>query len=377
MPARFRAHSTSKLLLAALAAAITMLSASTATTAAAATPGLWTSSAELSRLPMTGSAWTSLKAVADGSLGTANLADQSNMHGTRVFGVALVYARTGQATYREKARAAIMSAIGTEAGARSLALGRNMASYVLAADLIGLDALSPRDGATFRSWIAGIRTRTNSGNTRWPTLVLTSDNTSNNWGAFATASRIAIDLYLGDTADLQRAAQIHLAYGDRTKYPTGKSWGSYFQPTADFDPAHWACGDARTWVAINPACLKNGANLDGAFVEDISREGLQQTLLPQPSSSSGVSYSWETLQGVTVQAELLRRAGYPTLWDASNQALKRATLFIQRAGWHEIWSVTRYVPWLVNKRYGTAFPTRTSGYGRLVGFTDWTHSAAA
>jgi len=346
----------------------------TKTGAVSAYKGLWISTRQIARLPREGQSWRAMQTIARGGLGSADLADQSNMHGTRAFAAALVYARTGDATYRAKVHAAIMSAIGTEEGARSLALGRNLTPYVLAADLINLEALSRTDGRRFREWIGGLRTRSNEGNSRWPTLVQTSENTSSNWGAFALASRIATDLYLGDTADLRQVASIHLAYADRSKYPTGKPWGGYFQPTADFDPANWACGDVATWVAINPPCLKNGHDINGALVEDISREEAQQTVLPQPPGSSGVSYSWETLQALTVQAELLRRAGYPTLWETSGQALRRATAFMQRAGWYEDASVAHYVPWLVNKRYGTSFPTRTGGYGRLVGFTDWTHA---
>ena len=238
--------------------------------------------------------------------------------------MALVYARTGAARYRTKARNAIMSAIGTQRGGSSLAVGRNAAAYVLAADLINLRNMSRQDDHATRNWLTRLCTGVNPGNPRWPTLVRTSKNASSNWGAFATASRIAIDLYLGDKADLKRAARIHAAYADRSAYPRGKPWGAYFQPTADFDPGHWACDPAR-WVAINPPCTKGGNDLDGAFVEDISREPAQQTRLPQPADSPGVSYSWETLQAVMFQAELLRRAGYPNLWTRSDHALKRAT----------------------------------------------------
>jgi hypothetical protein len=340
--------------------------------AAAARRGLWISRREIARLPRSGRAWAYLEEIADGDIGRADISVQNNLHGGRTFGVALAYARTGEARYRRKARAAIMSAIGTERGGTSLALGRNLAAYVLAADLINLRRMSRSQDRRFRRWIGAARTRSNPGNPRWPNLIVTSENTSSNWGAFANASRIAIDLYLGDTRDLRRAAQIHLAYVDRSAYPRGRPWGAYFQPTAAFDPAHWACNPSR-WTAVNPPCTKRGYNLDGAFVEDISREPAQQTRLPQVPESVGVSYSWETLQGVAFQAELLRRAGYPSLWTLSGRALKRAASFIRRAGWYERFSVTAHVPWLVNWRYGTRFPTRLAQYGRLVGFTDWTH----
>jgi hypothetical protein len=334
--------------------------------------GIWISTREVARLARSGPGWSFVKRTADQPLGRADIAVQNNLHGVRTYAVALVYARTGAARYRTKARNAIMSAIGTQRGGSSLAVGRNAAAYVLAADLINLRNMSRRDDHAFRNWLTRLCTGVNAGNPRWPTLVRTSENTSSNWGAFATASRIAIDLYLGDKADLKRAARIHAAYADRSAYPRGKPWGAYFQPTADFDPGHWACDPAR-WVAINPPCTKGGNDLDGAFVEDISREPAQQTRLPQPADSPGVSYSWETLQAVMFQAELLRRAGYPNLWTRSDHALKRATSFIDRAGWYDRWSVTRHVAWVINERYGTHFPTQRAQYGRLVGFTDWTN----
>ena len=57
--------------------------------------GIWLSQGEISGLPMSGSAWTAVKAAADGSLGTARVSDQSSEHDVKTLAVALVYARTG------------------------------------------------------------------------------------------------------------------------------------------------------------------------------------------------------------------------------------------------------------------------------------------
>ena len=80
----------------------------------AAAEGVWVSAAELSAKPMSGSAWEAVLAAADGSLGTPGVGDYNSLHDTRTLAVALVYARTGDAIYRTKARDAILSAIGTE-----------------------------------------------------------------------------------------------------------------------------------------------------------------------------------------------------------------------------------------------------------------------
>lgn len=319
--------------------------------------GILVSAAELARLPTSGAAWTAMKAVADGDLGTAKISDQDNKHNARTLAVALVYARTGVGSYREKARAAIMSAIGTEVGGRVLALGRNLGGYVFAADLIDLKAYSPSDDARFRTWLAAVRTANIGGHGRWYALTQTHEDTANNWGTFAGASRLAASLYLGDTADVQRAAKVFQGWlGDRSAY-------AGFSKTAGYN-ATWACDDG-SWVPVNPSCALSGINVDGALVEDVSRGGG----LAMPPGSSGMSYSWEALQGVFVQAELLYRQGHPS-FDWSNKALLRAMGFMQRAGWNPT-GVARYLPWMANARYGTSFPTTAAGYGRLMGYTDW------
>jgi hypothetical protein len=110
-----------------------------AANAATTTPnGIWMSYAEIAKLPMSGKAWDKVKAAADGWVGTPNIADQDSKHDVNTLAIALVYARTGNPAYRTKAATAIMSAVGTEAGGRTLALSRNLVSYVIAADLIDL-----------------------------------------------------------------------------------------------------------------------------------------------------------------------------------------------------------------------------------------------
>ncbi len=49
----------------------------------------------------------------------------------------------GRSSYRRKAVDGIVDAIGTESGGRTLALGRNLVSYVIAADLVNLPAVRP------------------------------------------------------------------------------------------------------------------------------------------------------------------------------------------------------------------------------------------
>src|SRR6185503_10224938 len=310
--------------------------------------------AELASRPTSGAAWQAMVDVARGPLGLADLTDQNNQHGVRVLATAFVAARLDDVTLRAKAAAGIMSAVGTErvgAGNSTLALGRQLSAYVLAADIIDL---SGSNDSTFRSWLSAIRTRVLGGHSIWDSLVRTHEYSANNWGAFAGASRIAASLYLGDSADVARAAAVFRGFvGDRTAYAGFRDFGS--------DPLTWACS-----TPINPACTKSGIDVDGAILEDISRGGS----LRWPPGDSGQSYTLESLQGLVLQAELLSRAGYDS-WNWSNKALARAARMVSRfSGWNQS-SVSKHVPWLLNKRYGLGLPTTAAGMGRGFGFTDW------
>jgi hypothetical protein len=166
---------------------------------------------------MAGAAWERVKAAADGPLGEADIADQDSDHDVLTMAVALVYARTGDESYRRKAAEAIESAVGTEQGGSTLALGRNLLSYVIAADLIDLRAYDPAGEASFREWLAAVRHEpVGSDAVRDQTLIGTAERALNNWGGMAGSSRVAIAAYLGDERDRARAAKVMKGWlGDR------------------------------------------------------------------------------------------------------------------------------------------------------------------
>ncbi len=321
-------------------------------------PGrVWTSPAEMASRPTSGAAWTDLKAAADSAPGTANISDQDSNHDVNTLAAALVFARTGTASYRAKVVQGIGAAIGTEAGGRTLALGRNLAGYVAAADLIGLGSVDPALDARFRSWLTAVRTTMLDG----LTLVETHEQRPNNWGTMAGASRIAADVYLGDSADLARAAKVFAGYlGDRASY-AGFKYGD----------ASWQA-DPRAPVGIlPPGAQAAGLSIDGAMPDDM-RRGCAITVPP-----CHTEYAWEGLQGALVQAEILNRQGMPA-WAWGDRALLRAVEFLNRldrqfGGW---WAGTDddWQPWLINRAYGTSYPAKSpAGHGKIMGWTDWTH----
>lgn len=341
-------------------AALVLAAAAAAATAAVVTPssadaanGLWRSRAELVELPTSGPAWERLKSTADGRLGKPDIANQGSRHDTNTLAAALVYARTGQEPYRAKARYGIAGAIGTERGGRTLALGRNLPAYVIAADLVDLRSYDPTLDGRFRRWLQVVRTEALNGRT----LIQTHERRPNNWGTHAGAARIAAAAYLGDRTDLDRAARVFKGWlGDRTTY-TGFKFGEL----------SWHCNPAKP-VAVNPAgCTRRGATLDGALPDDQRRVG-RFSWPPKKEN-----YTWEALEGATVQAALLHRQGYDA-WQWQDQALRRAVNWLYVQSRFAATGDDTWVPWLVNSAYGTSFQARPARTGKNMGFTDWTHA---
>jgi len=178
----------------------------------------------------------------------------------------------------------------------------------------------------------------------------------------AGAARIAADAYLGDRADLNRAAAVFRGWlGDRGAY-TGFEYG---------DLSYQA--DPSAPVGVNPpGASRDGVPVDGALPDDM-RRGCP--LAPTPCHTD---YAWEALQGAVVQAELLWRQGYDA-WSWSSQGLLRAARYLQGldarfGGW---WATAddTWQPWLLNHAYHASLPAASpSSPGKVMGWTDWTHA---
>jgi ADP-ribose pyrophosphatase YjhB (NUDIX family) len=320
--------------------------------------GIWISRDEIRALPMSGPAWAALVAHADLPAARPNLSDQDQANNVHVLAKALVFARTGQERYRTEVRSNCIGAIDTERGGRTLALGRELAAYVIAADLVGLE---PAEDARFRAWLR----RALTVELENKTLRSTHEVRPNNWGTMAGASRAAVAAYLGDKAELARTAQVFKGWlGDRSAYAGFKygdlSWQS--------DPLHP--------VGINPKdATKNGESISGALPDDM-RRGCAFQMPP-----CRTNYPWGALQGALVQAEILHRQGYDA-WNWQDQALLRAVSYLAEldrryddwwAGGDDQWSI-----WLVNRAYGTHFPAVSPARpGKIMAWTDWTHAPRA
>ena len=99
--------------------------------------------------------------------------------------------------YRIEVRQQLGLVMNTERDGRTLALGRELAAYVIAADLIRLPVYDAAfDTHEFRPWLRRALTETLAGRT----LQSTHADRPNNWGTHAGASRAAVAAYLEDGA---------------------------------------------------------------------------------------------------------------------------------------------------------------------------------
>jgi hypothetical protein len=193
--------------------------------------GIWITNQELMALPMKGTGWSPLTAGARQPVGTPNLSDADNHADTLTLAKALVGIRTSNPGLIKEARAAIMAAMGTEAG-DSIGIARNLNAFVISADLIGLD---PAQDSRFRAWL--IKATRNEVYSDGRTLVQMNEARPNNWGLMAGASRAAADLYLGDKSDLARVAQVFRGWlGDRNSYAEFKYGGPENDKSWQIDP---------------------------------------------------------------------------------------------------------------------------------------------
>jgi len=312
--------------------------------------GIWISHEEIATLPISGPAWDNLKSKANEPAGTPDVSNQDDDVNVRVLAKALVYARTGEETYRNEVIHVCMTAIGTESGGRTLALGRELIAYVIAADLVKLPADKDQQ---FRAWLRQSLIETLNGRT----LQSTHEDRPNNWGTHAGGSRAAVAVYLGDQTEIERTAQVLKGWlGGRSSYVEFK-----------YGDLSWQA-DPNTPVGINPkGSTKEGHSIDGVLPDDQRRGG--GFSWPPPKAN----YVYEALQGILAQAIILSRVGYD-VWNWEDQAILRAFEWLHNEANFSATGDDTWQPHVVNFYYGTHFPAPVpANPGKNVGWTDWTH----
>ncbi len=332
--------------------------------------------AELESKPTSGAGWTFLKSKADmSSWGTVNLADQNALTQSYVLAGALVYARTGITSYRDKVIEYVKRAPGTEIDGTDqlLNLARTLYGYVVAADLVGMPLSTVcNNGQTWGQYLQGIRQTAIPGNSRWPTLEKTSADSASNWGAYALSTHLAVSYALNDTAAIQRDINIFKRYlGDTT------SPAAAFNPTSAYvHNNHGATWDMSPTMqrGINPASATN--DRAGAIVEDVMRSYDVPSIACCKPEVAGILYSEEAMDGFFSTMQLLRAHGVD-LTRAQDSAAKRAYHYMVTHGGPGPYTVTRYLPYFVNYHYGTSYPVQTEDRPyRHLGYGSWLFTGA-
>lgn len=334
--------------------------------------GVWISQNEIIQRPTSGAAWNAVFSAASGSWGSPSVANQDSNHDQMVLAGAYVCARTGQ--HCDKTVQGLLSAIGTESGARWLAIGRNMLGYTIAADVMRNSGhLSGSDLDRVSNWINSFITRTLADNNGGGQEVNTPFESGSNASAQEGAVYAAIAKYGGNTTKLNYVWNRFRLYScDKTNNP---------EQTINIDNGFeggWSHASTKTEAcAINPkGSTKNSHSIDGAPINDIVRGGAF-TWPPGPTQ-----YVWTGYRGYIDAAVLLQRAGFPALAVKDNAPLRtiQYICYLQTntpGGWWRL-SDSDNASHLAKKVYGwnapsgcdTQYPT---GQDMILGFTDWTH----
>jgi hypothetical protein len=343
--------------------------------------GLWLSPAEIARLPTDGPAWEALSAIAqEGPGDPVDVSDQESRHAQRTFATALVAARVG-GDLVDVVRDAIDDVIGTEFGDdgghgsanRVLAWGRNVGSYVLAADLIDLSTVDPVLDERFRAWLRTMLTATSVPGSADRYSLRGADATDpGNWGSWSGASHTAIAAYLRDPAELE------LARSSLERFLTSGAGFLYRESWAiSRDEDGWSTVPDRsgTIPPVNPPGARiDGHDVDGIIVADM-RRGSERFDWPPDFTT----YPREALSGRVIQAEILDRLGTdPFGW--GSEAMRRIAirLIALEAETGDDWYEANQAPmWILRQRYPEADLTVEGPVvGRMIAGTDWTHPDA-
>ncbi len=318
---------------------------------------VWVSQAEIMARPTSGTSWNNLVSWAGKTIGTSTINDQDSDQDQVALAKALTCARIGT-NCAEIITALNSLSAHTPSGDRALAWGRNISAWVMAADIVTNSGRASGLNVTqFKNW-ANTAIRTNS--TEGETIIECHVHRPNNWSTMCGGSRIAADIFDGDSSDLTAAWNEYRGYvGDRSS-------GFLFANTVV--TTNWRCPNSTDRTAINPkGCVKFGHNFDGILPAEMLRQG-EYSSWPPPL---GTVYPFNGLAGLMLQAELLARHGYPAFTVADNAMLRAYSWLIDVAGYTGT-SRTDWMPWIINKRYGRSYPALLAPLpGQNIGFVEW------
>ncbi len=319
---------------------------------------------EIMKLPTTGSAWNNVLATANGSWGSVDIGNLNSDHDIKTLAGALVAVRNNDSSMRNKVIAALVDARNftvSSGSTRALELSRNIQPYIFAADIIGY-----RD-TTFMNWVSSsIRNTTladhSCSSKTEGSVICTAKYSANNWGGHARGATTAAALYLKDTALLNDMVEAEKKFIGLSSTNNVMVFGS----------TNWHAGSPKAGVNITNAKMSDGFDVSGVLPEDWRRAGEYSSSSNIDISSGDANYKWEGMQGFTVTAVLLHRAG-KLAFTAGDNAVVRAVNMLYKVGYKPNGDDT-WIPWMVNYYGGSTFATSTANTGKNMGYTDWLYA---
>lgn len=310
---------------------------------------IWFSQEQVAQLPMSGASWEYVNKKAQQALPVPNLSNQDDQANVILLAKLLVYLRTNNQTYHSEIKQATLQAINTENGGTTLAFGRELTTYLIAAQFINYSA---DEKTQFDNWVKQALNKDLSGRT----LRSTHLERPNNWGTHAGAARMAIAIYLQDEAEFNDAVRVFRAWLGARDLHTGFK----FRKTE-----YWQANPKKP-VGINPkGATKQGHSIDGVLPEEQRRAGNFSWPPPQEN------YVYEGLQGALLQAMIVHNA-YPDVFQWQDNALLRAFTWLHEQANYPAEGDDSWQPFVINHFYNANFPTPENAKpGKTIGYTDW------
>jgi hypothetical protein len=325
--------------------------------------GIWISSEEIAKLPMSGGAWDRLLTAANSDWGSSALDDNNSKHDVLTLAGALVAVRKNDNAMREKTISALKSAVNSPLS-RTLELSRGLQTYIIAADIINYHesdfenwvrakvndtSVSPHNGGSIVCNSSGAKLDCNG----IGGIVCTAVKSPNNWGGHARASLAAAALYLNDSKMKQDVVNAHKAFIGLPVKNNLHCVNTNWHP------------DSTNRVGVNPkGSTVQGQDVSGVLPEDWRRGSTYKW----PPTLTG--YMWEGMQGYVVTAVILHRAGLVS-FNSGDDAVVRSMNQLYSINYPPVTDDT-WIPWVVNYYGGTSFETETANPGKNMGWTDWT-----
>lgn len=324
---------------------------------------------ELMALPTSGAAYEALHSRAKSQTVTgAKLSDMHMQHDVGTLSVALDGVRLDDAALIAKAKACLTDAIGTEAGGDSMDVGRSLAAYVMAADVLDI-----RSGPIYE-WLAGFRTKKiPHDNTGVPmTFRDRAWETGTNASCQVGLCSLSLAVYLRDQEWItDNWNAFRRICGDRTS-PFKLKANQYGDPWQEIP------GD-RVGIQ-NKGAKVNGIDVDGAYV-DMGRSNPKPVAALKYDERMSL-YPWVSLNSIIWAGAIFKRLGYPA-FEIQDRAVLRAVMYLRRlardynqAGW---WGQDKKedAKWIAHVAYPadlplSEYPIHLPVAGNdQVGWSDW------